>query len=167
MARNTVTISLRLNPEEAAVWRERAFASGEQTLTNWIRKRCNIDGAEPRRAGQIPPVPVEVDVRQKPRPRQSVSNSAEMPTAPTNMEESVEDHRDSDVSRGGEVPTPKRREPVPVEAGGGPCDHDFGYGVGKCPYGTCRNRNKKAKVRCEHGTEKGFRCWQCGGMAKC
>jgi hypothetical protein len=162
MARNTVTISLRLEPEEAAVWRERAFASGEQTLTNWIRKRCNIDGAEPRRAGlgAVDPVGLGGSAGET-----LVSNSAEMPTAPTKMEESVEDHRDLDVSRGGEVPTPKRREPVPVEASGGPCDHDFGYGVGKCPYGTCRNRNKKAKVRCEHGTEKGFRCWQCGGLA--
>src|SRR5580700_9155893 len=40
--------------------------------------------------------------------------------------------------------------PNPAVGGeGAPCDHDFGYGVGKCPYGTCRNRNKKAKVRCE------------------
>ena len=82
-------------------------------------------------------------------------------------EQSEGDFGISNVSRGGEVPAPKGRDAVPVVAGPGVCSHDFGYGPGKCPYGSCPNRNEKAKVRCEHGTEKGYRCWQCRGVAKC
>lgn len=25
---------------------------------------------------------------------------------------------------------------------------------------------EKTSAKCKHGTEKGYRCWQCGGMAK-
>jgi hypothetical protein len=69
-----------------------------------------------------------------------------------------------DVQRVEPVREAKRREPA-ADAMGQPCDHDFGYGPGKCPYAHCRNANPKAVARCKHGTEKGYRCWQCGGKA--
>lgn len=63
------------------------------------------------------------------------------------------------------VPAPSGRKPVSDESTVRYCNHDFGYGAGKCPYGNCSNRNPKEVARCPHGTEKGYRCWQCGGKA--
>jgi len=102
MARNTVTVSLRLEPEEAAKWKERA---GEQTLTNWIRSRCN-DGAELPMAGLsgVDPAKRGAFVGEPP-----ISNSV-----PTKTEENVEDHRASDVPGVGEVSTPRRRKSISV-----------------------------------------------------
>lgn len=53
-----------------------------------------------------------------------------------------EDLRSADLPRSEEVPVPKQR-------------------------GAGRSERIRAPVpSCEHGTEKGYRCWQCGGMAK-
>jgi hypothetical protein len=157
MARNTVTVSLRLEPEEAARWKEKA---GARTLSEWIKERCNLENG----AGQGKPGSggVEADVRGKASEEPPISNSA-----PESKEKRESSDRVSDVSGDAEVRAPRGRKPAAIADGGGPCDHDFGYLPGKCPYGSCRNRNPKAKERCEHGTEIGFRCWRCGGLAKC
>jgi hypothetical protein len=84
---------------------------------------------------------------------------------PTAGKEESGDDRVPELPGGGEVREARRREPVATKPLGGPCDHDFGYGPGKCPYAQCRNANPKAVARCKHGTEKGYRCWQCGGKA--
>lgn len=141
MPRNTVTVSLRLEPEEAAKWK---MLAGVKTLTDWIRERCNGGGeiqAESKRDG-VPPVRGDREVR-------------------------VEE-RGADIAVGIKSRVrAKVREPKAVEPVVGGCSHDFGYAVGKCPYGTCANRNPKAVARCEHLTEKGYRCGFCGGLAKC
>ena len=82
-------------------------------------------------------------------------------------ESSGEGDRVPTVRGDAEIPAPKRRKSEAVEPVVGGCSHDFGYAVGKCPYGTCANRNPKAVARCEHLTEKGYRCGFCGGLAEC
>lgn len=52
------------------------------------------------------------------------------------------------------------REGAEVRADGGR-EFDAGEGMERKTKGP-----KKVKV-CVHGTEKGYRCWQCGGPSKC
>jgi hypothetical protein len=57
------------------------------------------------------------------------------------LSERNQDHRSNDVPRSPEVPVVQRSVGAP-------------------------ERHSASGKTCEHGTAKGYRCWQCGGLAK-
>src|SRR5580692_46020 len=101
---NDATVKFRLPSVELERWRVQAAEAGE-SVSEWIRSRCN-DGAGLPKAGLsgVDPTDLGNEVGEP-----SISNSA-----PTKTEESGEDYRASDVSRGGEVHAPRRRKSVSV-----------------------------------------------------
>jgi hypothetical protein len=57
--------------------------------------------------------------------------------------------------------------PAPVESPRRPTVIVEGHPVlAKLPVGVTRGMPKAGAKLCPHGVEKGWNCWQCGGMAK-